>query len=144
MRHGEAARCRASISGRRCVWPRFPKWDSVEWTCLVPVRICPRTAPAILAWTAENSGRRAHQVGTRAADTLGLHDLIGNASEWGLDWTASEQDQTRSGEPVTRILAVAFGSNYSDTRERAGCADYAFSDPGDGYDRGFRVVRLRE
>jgi formylglycine-generating enzyme required for sulfatase activity len=38
------------------------------------------------AWYSENSGRKPHPVGTRKANTWGLHDLYGNVWEWVADW----------------------------------------------------------
>jgi formylglycine-generating enzyme required for sulfatase activity len=35
-----------------------------------------------MAWHAGNSEGRAHAVGTKAPDALGLVDLFGNAAEW--------------------------------------------------------------
>ncbi len=35
-----------------------------------------------VAWTLYNSGARAFPVGTRQANSLGLYDMTGNASEW--------------------------------------------------------------
>lgn len=37
------------------------------------------------AWHWDNSGERFHEVGTKAADALGLHDLLGNVAEWTMD-----------------------------------------------------------
>jgi formylglycine-generating enzyme required for sulfatase activity len=37
------------------------------------------------AWTAENSERTTHKVGTRAPDAAGLSDMFGNAAEWVTD-----------------------------------------------------------
>jgi formylglycine-generating enzyme len=34
------------------------------------------------AWTASNSADRTHPVGQKKANELGLHDMIGNVSEW--------------------------------------------------------------
>ena len=37
------------------------------------------------AWFADNSGDRPQPVGTKAANAFGLHDMLGNVSEWVLD-----------------------------------------------------------
>jgi formylglycine-generating enzyme required for sulfatase activity len=34
------------------------------------------------AWHGGNAGDRTHDVGSRAADSLGVHDLLGNVAEW--------------------------------------------------------------
>lgn len=39
-----------------------------------------------VAWTWENSGQAAHEIGTKAANELGIYDMSGNASEWCEDW----------------------------------------------------------
>jgi len=36
-------------------------------------------------WYKGNSGTELKKVGTRSADALGIHDLLGNAAEWTLD-----------------------------------------------------------
>ncbi len=38
-----------------------------------------------VSWNKSNSGRGLKKVGTRAADALGIHDMLGNAAEWTLD-----------------------------------------------------------
>jgi serine/threonine protein kinase/formylglycine-generating enzyme required for sulfatase activity len=38
--------------------------------------------PGNQAWSIENSDRRAHRVGSKQPDRLGLYDLLGNAAEW--------------------------------------------------------------
>jgi formylglycine-generating enzyme required for sulfatase activity len=43
-----------------------------------------------VAWFAENSGKRNHPVGTKAANGLGIHDMSGNVWEWTNDWYAAD------------------------------------------------------
>jgi hypothetical protein len=38
-----------------------------------------------IAWYQDNSDEQRHPVGTKAANAFGLHDMLGNVSEWVLD-----------------------------------------------------------
>jgi formylglycine-generating enzyme required for sulfatase activity len=76
-----------------------------EWSRAAAAAFPAPVALDAFAWEAENSGSRAHPVGRKRADALGLFDLAGNAAEWvtGAD-----------GRPLTR------GGSWNDSADRVG------------------------
>lgn len=42
-----------------------------------------------VAWKANNSGGKTHDVGTKSPNELGIHDMSGNICEWCSDWYGS-------------------------------------------------------
>jgi len=53
-----------------------------------------------LAWYQGNSGGVLHDVGGKQPNAWGLYDMLGNASEWCLDWMATDLGAAAVTDPV--------------------------------------------
>ena len=86
---------------------------------------------AELAWYEPNAGGRFHQVGRKAPNAWGLHDLRGNAAEWVLDGYSADAyaalpevsaaTDPVAGDPV-RGRGVVRGGSYRDEADQLRCA----------------------
>jgi formylglycine-generating enzyme required for sulfatase activity/uncharacterized surface protein with fasciclin (FAS1) repeats len=123
---------------------RLPTEAEWEFACRAGVQ-APRYGELdAIAWHLGNSGGRKHPVGTKAANALGFHDMIGNAWEWVSDWYG---DYTRSAKtdptgPDTGTSRIARGSffNFEDGFCRAS-RRYEIQTIDSGGGTGFRVAR---
>jgi len=68
---------------------RLPTEAEWEYACRAGTRTPSFWAVDAIAWSSNNSNKRTHAVGTKLANALGLHDMIGNVSEWVNDWYGS-------------------------------------------------------
>ena len=97
-----------------------------------------------IAWYVANSGDVTNAVGGKAANALGMYDMLGNVWEWQSDWygSYSSSSQTNPTGPVvglTRVLrGGGFGMDTSDLRS-SNRSDNTLS--GTAGDIGFRVAR---
>jgi formylglycine-generating enzyme required for sulfatase activity len=69
-----------------------------------------------VAWYSSNSGYRAHAVGTKAGNELGIFDMSGNVWEWCSDWYSSSYytsvAQTNPAGPVNGSFRVRRGGSW--------------------------------
>ncbi len=73
--------------------PSEAQW---EYAC----RAGTQAAPVLddVAWFRDNSGKQTHDVGTKAANALGVYDMLGNVWEWCADsWHATYVDVPADG-----------------------------------------------
>lgn len=69
-----------------------------------------------VGWSIINSGNRAHAVGQKKPNELGIYDMTGNAMEWCYDWykesyyAKSEEDNPIG--PKTGVSKVCRGGNF--------------------------------
>jgi formylglycine-generating enzyme required for sulfatase activity len=97
-----------------------------------------------VAWYRGNSENGIRPVGTKAANSLGLHDMSGNVSEWCWDWKGSYSSgsQTDPRGAAAGDRRVARGGSCIDDASYARSAYRSSITPSDRRDDvGFRLVR---
>jgi formylglycine-generating enzyme required for sulfatase activity len=101
----------ASVGGR------LP--SEVEWEYAARAGATTRYYGALadVAWFADNAADQVHPVGTKAPNALGLHDMLGNVSEWVRDRYYNAYDDTADPvvveEPLAgNTLGVARGGSW--------------------------------
>jgi formylglycine-generating enzyme required for sulfatase activity len=99
-----------------------------------------------IAWYECHGGCTTHAVGEKAANALGLHDMLGNVSEWCADWFGgySSSAQSDPSGPATGLQRLhrggSWNNGYGQTLVRSSNR-FGYASNVRTWDVGFRVAR---
>ena len=118
------------IYAKTGIFYRLPTEQEWEYACLAGAQI-PSDKLGDYAWFQENSGDKYHQVGLKKPNAWGLHDMLGNVSEWVLDhYDAAVYPSKESPVYLDKYAdAVVRGGNYQDPAVRVSPTDRIPADP---------------
>jgi transforming growth factor-beta-induced protein len=97
----------------KAIGMRLPTEAEWEYACRAGVSASRYGELDVIAWHRDNCDRGNKPVGTKAANALGFHDMLGNAWEWVNDWyseytRAPKTDPTGPASGDSRIVRGSF------------------------------------
>lgn len=132
-----------AITGRNFRLPFEAEW---EYACRggnPDSRYCGSNDADKVAWFSGNSGLKPHPVGLKQPNSLGIHDMSGNAWEWVHDWSGpySVTDRLDPRGPDNGSTRVRRGGSWQYGPEKASGVWRSSGYPDDrAMDIGFRLA----
>jgi len=147
-----AAYCDALTSAQRVAgrcpsdWSyRLPTEAEWEYVCRAGTSTpVPDSYLEAYEWFQDNSGLTTHPVGTKLPNPWGIYDMLGNVSEWCLDWSGAYPGGSVTDwvQPVTSFTRIVRGGNYLTSKNYNRSAERTPLPPDGSFtpNFGFRVV----
>ncbi len=135
------------MTGENYALPSEAQWEYAARGGVANQKYSGSDYPDTVAWYNDNSGNTTHEVGTKASNAWGLHDMSGNVWEWCQDhwhgdYTGAPADGSAWEEADPGRGRVGRGGGWDGFAGYLRSANRYFNSPGCRYDyTGFRLLR---
>lgn len=132
-------------SGKQYRLPTEAEWEYAARSGGKPEKYAGGDNVDLLAWNSANSNLLTHQVGTKAANALGIYDMSGNLWEWCQDWRNDGYYKTSPRKnppgPPTGSSRVNRGGSWNLDSSYVRVANRSWGEPNNrSYFLGFRLA----
>ena len=121
------------LTSKTGVFYRLPTEAEWEYTCKIGKTDQVQDLKNI-SWYEDNSEEKYQKTGTKTPNKLGIHDMLGNVSEWVMDqysttYYASSPKTNPWNTPTKLYSRVARGGSWKDTASKLCCTSRQASNP---------------